>query len=302
MVELETRQPRLDPRKNTFKAMLQLIRPWQWIKNMFVFVGLLFSTNAQAFYVNVLIAAVAFCLVSSAVYVLNDFFDREHDRKHPSKCRRPLASGRVTLPVAGLLFGALLLGGLFLGYRVSGVALGILVLYVLQNIVYSKGFKRIVIIDVFIIATGFMLRLFMGTWGVGITPSNWLILCGTMIALFIGFGKRWAELNKLMAGAPSYRPVLKQYSPALLNQLVGITAGGVILTYSLYTLDPVTIALHQTDNLIYTVPLVIYGVFRYLYLIHAGEGGEPSKLVLRDKHLIVVVLLWFVSVSWILNR
>lgn len=298
MVELETRE-QINDKQNSLQAMIQLIRPRQWVKSSFVFVGLLFSH--QAVFSKGVLAAVAFCFVSSAVYVFNDLMDREHDRNHPVKCQRPLASKRVTLPVAGLISGGLLFGGLLVGLWVSRVALGILLVYIIQNFAYSKGLKQIVIIDVFLIASGFMLRILMGTWGVGIIPSNWLILCGVMIALFMGFGKRWAELNELASGAPLYRPVLKHYTSALLNQFVGITAGGVILTYSLYTLDAETIALHQTSNLIYTVPFVIYGVFRYLYLIQAGGAGEPSKLVTKDGHLIAVVLLWLLSVLWILK-
>lgn len=306
MARLETlkdKKPDFDlQKKNTMQAIAQLVRPRQWVKNSFVFIGLLFTQNLnQHLILKVIIAAVAFCLVSSAVYVMNDFVDRDYDRNHPIKRKRPLASNRVTLSVAGSIFVLFLLGGLLLGWHVSKIAAGILVLYVAQNLAYTKGLKRIVLIDVFIIALGFMMRILMGTWGVGIPPSEWLLLCGFMVALFMGFGKRCSELNELNADAGLHRPVLERYSPGLLNQLLGITAGGVIFTYSLYTLDSATVALHHTTNLIYSVPFVIYGIFRYLYLIHKGEAGDPSKLVTKDRHLIAVVMLWVLYVLWTLK-
>lgn len=303
METLKDEKPDFDPqKKNTMQALTQLVRPRQWVKNSFVFIGLLFTQNLnQHLILKVIIAAVAFCLVSSAVYVMNDFVDRDYDRNHPIKRKRPLASNRVTLSAAGSIFALFLLGGLFLGWHVSKIAAGILVLYVAQNLAYTKGLKRIVLVDVFIIALGFMLRILMGTWGVGIPPSEWLLLCGFMVALFMGFGKRCSELNELNADAGLHRPVLERYSSGLLNQLLGITAGGVIFTYSLYTLDSVTVALHHTTDLIYSVPFVIYGIFRYLYLIHKGEAGDPSKLVTKDRHLIAVVMLWVLYVLWTLK-
>ncbi|OLN30224.1 decaprenyl-phosphate phosphoribosyltransferase [Desulfosporosinus metallidurans] len=293
----------LENTKNTVKALGQLIRPKQWVKNSFVMVGMLFSQNWG--HVDLLLkaitAAIAFCFVSSAVYVLNDFLDRERDRMHPKKCHRPLASGAVTPRVAGVIFLFFLLIGMLLGLAVSSIALGILLYYLAQNIAYSKGLKQVVLLDVLLIAFGFMLRILMGTWGVGIAPSKWLLLSGLTLALFMGFGKRWAELNDLLTGASAHRPVLKNYSLELLNQLLGITAGAVILTYSLYVIDPSTVILHHTTTLIYTVPFVIYGLWRYLYLIRIGKGGDPSKLVTKDPHIIVAVLLWLTSVLYILS-
>lgn len=289
-------------KKNSIKALVQLMRPGQWVKNSFVLVGILFSENwnRSDMLLKTLIAILAFCFISSAVYILNDFLDRERDRLHPVKCNRPLAAERVTPTAAGFLFLLCLGIGLGLGLTVSHIAVGILLFYVVQNLVYSQGLKQMVILDVFLIALGFMLRILMGTWGVGIAPSPWLLLCGLMVALFMGFGKRWAEIDSLAAGAGAHRPVLENYSPELLNQLLGITAAAVILTYSLYTVDPNTVLLHHTTNLVYTVPFVIYGVFRYLYLIHMGKGGDPTKLVSRDVHIIIAVLSWLVSVVWIL--
>lgn len=290
-------------KKNTAKALVQLMRPRQWVKNSFVLVGILFSNNwgQPEILLKALTVTIAFCFVSSAVYVLNDFLDRECDRMHPVKCNRPLASGSVTPIAAGVLSFVSLVTGLLLGLEVSGIAVGILLFYVIQNVAYSKGLKKVVILDVFLIALGFMLRILMGTWGVGIPPSKWMLLSGLALTLFMGFGKRLAELNELSTGDESHRPVLDNYSRVLLNRLLGVTVGAVILTYSFYTMDASTILLHHTSHLIYTVPLVIYGLLRYLFLLQIGKGGEPSKLVIKDPHLIAAVLLWLVSVLWILK-
>ncbi|MDP4125622.1 MAG: decaprenyl-phosphate phosphoribosyltransferase [Bacillota bacterium] len=279
------------------------MRPKQWVKNSFVLVGMVFSHNwgQAALLLKTLLAAMAFCFVSSAVYVLNDFLDRERDRMHPEKCHRPLASGTVTPIAAGIIFMVSLSIGLLLGLRVSSIAFSILLFYVIQNIAYSAGLKQVVMLDVLLIAFGFMLRILMGTWGVGIVPSKWLLLSGFTLALFMGFGKRWAELNVLLTGACSHRPVLKNYSLARLNQLLVVSAGTVILTYSLYVIDPSTVILHHTPNLIYTVPFVIYGLVRYLYLIRVGKGGDPTKLVTKDSHIIAAISLWLVSVLLILS-
>jgi 4-hydroxybenzoate polyprenyltransferase and related prenyltransferases len=294
----------LEKHENTLKALGQLARPKQWVKNSFVLVGMFFSQSwgQPVLVLKTLMAVLAFCFVSSAIYVLNDFLDRERDRLHPEKCHRPLASETVSLKAAGMLFLISLLIGLDLGWRVSNIAVGILLLYVFQNIAYSVRLKQVVMLDVLLIAFGFMLRILMGTWGVGIPPSKWLLLSGLTLALFMGFGKRWAELNALVTGTDYHpRPVLKSYSLELLNKLLGITACAVILTYSLYALDPSTILLHQTSNLIYTLPFVIYGLGRYLYLIRVGRGGDPTKLVTKDFHIIIAILLWLVSVLLILS-
>lgn len=288
-------------RKNSLKVLIKLLRPKQWIKNAFVFIGIIFSKSwlDTSFLLKSVSAAIAFSFIASSIYILNDLIDRDKDRLHPVKCQRPLASGTVTLGPAVSLLVILAALGFTLGFRISPVLGGIIFVYVLQNIAYSKLFKRIVILDVFSIAFGFILRILAGTWGIGIEPSRWLLLSGLMIALFLGFGKRRAELK--LDDSTSFRPVLENYTLDLLNHLLGITAGGVILAYSLYTVDASTVALHHTSNLIYTVPLVIYGIFRYLYLIECGKGGDPTKLVLEDRHIILSVILWLISVFWILR-
>lgn len=289
--------------RNRLKDIVRAIRPNQWIKNGFVFLGVVFSGDWQdpRMIFRVVSATLAFCLVSSAVYVFNDLTDQENDRRHPVKRLRPIAAGLVSPAVAWLLVVGLVVSGLALGFTISKVDAIILLVYLAQNIAYSKVLKRVVLLDVFIISFGFMLRILSGTLGVGIDPSNWLLLCSMMLTLFIGFGKRWAELGDSVDESGSLRPVLNRYNREVLNQFTGICAGGAILTYGLYTVDPATVALHHTSNLIYTIPFVIYGIFRYLYLIHTGEGGDPSKLVARDPHIYVTVMLWLATVVLILE-
>ncbi|HTN94499.1 MAG TPA: decaprenyl-phosphate phosphoribosyltransferase [Gallionella sp.] len=283
------------------KKMLQLMRlmrPHQWVKNAFVFTGLLFghAWHDAALVTRAVIAFIAFCLVSSAVYTLNDIVDLEQDKLHPKKSKRPLSSGAVSITAAIVLAALLAVSGLALGYRASQTVLVILLGYVLMNIAYSLRLKHVVILDVFIIATGFMLRILAGTLGIGIAPSQWLLLCGLMVTLFLGFTKRRAEIIALSEDKTSHRRVLEHYSPVLLDKMIGITAAGLIMSYSLYTMSADTIRIHGTANLIYTVPFVMYGVFRYIYLLHhQNRGGDTAHDIVRDPHLIIVVGAWLVA-------
>ena len=286
--------------------LLKLLRPYQWIKNGFVFVGLLFShaSNDAGLTSSVLLAACAFCLLSSCVYILNDIFDRKADQAHPAKRHRPLASGTVNTGQAIVLASVCGTTGLALGATVSAVVVAILLAYLALNLAYSAGLKNIVVLDVFIIASGFMLRIFAGTWGVNIAPSQWLLLCGLLLTIFLGFAKRRAELMRgdgESSGSISQRPVLHDYSPALLDTLIAISAAGVIVSYSLYTVSPDTIALHHTDKLIYTLPFVLYGVFRYIYLLHRRGGEDPAWTLLTDAHLLVVGTLWLAVTVWLIR-
>lgn len=284
--------------------LIRLMRPYQWVKNSFVLVGILFSRgwHNQGLLWQAGLVFLAFCFSSSGVYILNDLCDLQQDRLHPVKKYRPLAAGLVSVREAYLGVAVCLAIGLTLGFWVSTTVLLILLFYVMQNFAYSKKLKQIVILDVFIIALGFMLRILAGTLGLGIAPSHWLMLCGLMFTLFIGFGKRRAELGALVGKASSHRVVLRDYSLVLLDKMMEITASGLIITYSLYTVDAKTIALQGTGALIYTVPFVMYGVFRYLYLIHrAAAGGDPTRVLLKDGQLKVVVALWLITVLWVLE-
>ena len=274
------------------------MRPYQWVKNTFVFTGLMFghAWHDPNLVTQVVVAFIAFCLVSSAVYIINDIVDLEQDRHHPKKFQRPLASGRVSIMAAAMLAGLLGVLGLGLAYAASKIVLLILVAYALMNIAYSLRLKHVVILDVFIIASGFMLRILAGTLGVGIPPSQWLLLCGLMVTLFLGFTKRRAEIIALAEDKAAHRKVLEHYSPVLLDKMIGVTAAGLIMSYSLYTMNPDTIRIHGTPNLIYTVPFVMYGVFRYIYLLHhQRRGGDPSHDLVRDPHLFIVVGAWLVT-------
>ncbi len=282
----------------TLFALLRLMRPHQWVKNMFVFVGLLFGHewHVPALVEQVALAFVSFCLVSSAIYTVNDIIDCEQDRLHPGKCRRPVAAGHIGKAAAGTLSALLGTVGMITAYLVSPTVLGIIVGYASINIAYSLHLKHVVILDVFIIAAGFMLRILVGTLGVGIPPSQWLLLCGLMVTLFLGFTKRRAEVIALTSNKTAHRRVLEHYSPVLLDKMIGITATGVIMSYSLYTMSVDTIRTHGTSNLIYTVPFVMYGVFRYIYLLHhQSRGGDPSHDLLRDSHLLLAVVAWLIS-------
>ena len=284
---------------NRARDLIRLARPHHWIKSGFVFVGLLFghAWHDLDLVLRVTATAAGFSLVASATYALNDFLDRERDRAHPIKRTRPLAAGTVSPAAALGLAGLLVPIGLLMGLWGSPTNCVIILLYATLNVAYSLWLKHVVILDVFAIAAGFMLRLLAGTVGVGIAPSKWLLLCGLMVTLFLGFTKRRAEHA---SGSPhSARAVLDLYSADLLDTMLSVTAAGTIITYGLYTMSPETIATHGTGNLIYTVPFVIYGVFRFMYLVRWDRGEDTSRDVFRDPHLLAVALAW-IALTWLL--
>ena len=288
---------------NRVADFLRLIRPHQWLKNAFVFVGVLF---AHAWTVPELLlaacaAAGAFCLAASAVYIVNDFADRERDRAHPKKRHRPLASGRVTAGAALGVAAVLALGGLALGYAASPVVAALVGLYAVMNLAYSYALKNVVILDVFVIAAGFILRILAGTLGIGIAPSQWLLVCSLFLTLFLGFTKRRSELLSVGSDFLIHRKALLHYNAQLLDKVIGICAGAALLSYSLYTMSPATTRLHATENLIYTIPFVAYGMFRYLYLLHAKHAGtDTSSELARDPHLAGTVICWAAATIWLI--
>jgi 4-hydroxybenzoate polyprenyltransferase len=276
-------------------ALIKLARPHQWVKNGFVLLGLLFGQRWGDAAVVTAVAQTfaAFCLASSAVYVLNDILDREADRRHPKKRMRAVASGAVSVALAGAYGVALAVAAAVLAAQASAAALAIVALYWAINVAYSLGAKNIVILDVFMIAAGFMLRILAGTLGVGIAPSRWLLLCGLTVTLFLGFAKRRAELIALEGEAGGHRRALADYGAAFLDNMISVCAAGVLVTYSLYTVDAATVALHRTDKLVYTVPLVLYGLFRYLFLLHhRGGAGDAARDLFTDRHLLITSLCW----------
>ncbi len=275
--------------------ILRLMRPHQWIKNAFVLTGLLFghAWHDATLLEHGLLAFVSFCLISSTIYIINDIIDIEEDKQHPSKRNRPLPSGKLKISTAVAAAFVLSVVAMGIAWLASGIVLSIILGYAVMNLAYSLKLKHVVILDVFIIATGFMLRILAGTLGIGIPPSQWLLLCGLMVTLFLGFSKRRAEILTLSEVKSAHRKVLEHYSPVLLDKMIGITASGLIMSYSLYTMNPETVRVHGTDNLIYTVPFVIYGVFRYIYLLHhQNRGSDTAKDMMRDPHLLIVLLGW----------
>lgn len=289
------------------RSVLKLVRPHQYLKNGFVLLGPLFAhqwdlvTLSQA-----LLAFLAFCCMASAVYVLNDIMDIEADRAHPVKCRRPLPSGAISLATAKRLLAGLVVGSVTLSLLVSGWVTLFVAAYFVINIFYSWHLKHVVILDVFLISSGFMLRILAGTVGLGIAPSAWLLLCGLMVTLFLGFAKRRAELLMLEVtdGANNglTRRVLDDYSPEMLEQFIAVTAACTIIAYGLYTVSPKTVAIHGSDDLIVTLPFVVYGIFRYLFLLHRrAKGNDTAKDLVQDRHLLVTVAAWVGTTLWVLT-
>lgn len=286
-------------------TVIRLLRPHQYIKNGFVLLGPLFAHQwVSQTLMDAVLAFFAFCCMASAVYILNDIIDIDADREHPVKCHRPLPSGQVSLTLAKFLLLGLVIGSVLLSLAVSLWVTVFVLIYFVMNIFYSWRLKHVVILDVFIISAGFMLRILAGTLGLGIAPSAWLLLCGLMVTLFLGFSKRRAELRMLENSAGSAnltRKVLDDYSPAMLEQFISVTAACTILSFGLYTVSPQTIALHGTQDLIYTLPFVIYGIFRYLFLLHhKAKGNDTAKDLLTDWHLLITVFAWVVTTLWVL--
>jgi 4-hydroxybenzoate polyprenyltransferase len=290
-------------RRDGAADFLRLMRPHQWVKNGFVFVGVVFghAWNVPQLLLAAVLAAGAFSLVSSAIYIVNDYADRERDRLHPTKRSRPLASGRVTPAKALILSTALALLGAALALQAGTSVLAIVAAYAAMNLLYSFGLKNQVILDVFIIAAGFLLRILAGTAGIGIEPSKWLLVCSLFLTLFLGFAKRRSEMLHAGPDYMTHRKALLHYSPALLDNMMAVTACAAIMSYSLYTMSAETAELHGTEDLIYTIPFVVYGMFRYIYLLHAKRGGaDASHDVVRDPHLVATVLGWGAATAWLI--
>ncbi len=286
-----------------FTALVRLLRPTHWIKNLFVLAGLFFSRDWKqpGLSLHALEAFAAFCLAASAVYCLNDALDLEEDREHPRKRMRPVAAGQVSKNVALTLSAALIFSALLLGYYASPALLGMIAAYIGINALYSRALKNQVLLDVFCIASGFIIRLLAGTWGIGIEPSQWFLLCTLALSLFLGFSKRYAELVDPQRPLEEKRKVLKKYSPEFLRLLLGITLSATLITYALYTTSPRTLEIHHTGNLIYTLPLVIFGLFRYLYLVmERGFGENTVADLFQDKQLFLACALYVLGTGSLL--
>ena len=277
---------------------LRLLRPKQWIKNLFVFAALIFARDLFQLPLLGLTAAafLLFCLSSSGVYIINDILDVDHDRNHPVKRHRPIAAGRIPVNTAAGLSLALLAVGVIGSFLVARPLGMVIFTYVLLMICYSLYLKKQVILDVFTIAAGFVLRVVAGAAATGVYFSPWLLLCTIFLSLFIALGKRRHELYLLDDSAAEHRSALSAYSFAFIDQMVGIATSATIISYSLYTFLAPT-----NRNLIYTIPFVLYGLFRYLFIIYRQQsGGAPEEALLHDHPLLVAVLLWIIACAVIL--
>lgn len=281
------------------RSTVALMRCHQWIKNVFVFAAPLFAKELgeAGQLATTCITFLAFCLVSSSVYVLNDLADLERDRAHPRKRLRPLASGQLTIPYGLFLMVALLAMGTGLALvLVSWETAAVLVAYAASNVFYSFILKSVVILDVGFIAVGFILRILAGAFATATQPSYWLLLCTLNVALFLGFAKRRAEVMTLGDKAEAHREVLAHYSEGFLDQMISIVTTSTLVCYILYTVDDKTIAYFGTHGLVFTVPFVMYGIFRYLYLTyHLQEGASPTRTVLMDPYFLLNNALWGIS-------
>lgn len=276
------------------------LRPRQWVKNLFVFAAVIFSQ--QLFTPAVWRAAEAFaifCALSGAMYLFNDVVDRDKDRLHPRKRERPVAAGQLS-PRAAVTAGVLLLAGALVaaaslsrGLVLVLVAVG----YVTLLTAYSLALKHVVIVDVIVVACGFVLRAVAGAVAVDVEISGWLLICTVQIALFLALGKRRHEYLTLEGDAARHRPVLAQYSAGLLDQMIAVVTASTVTAYALYTMSPETVAKFQTHWLPVTLPFVLYGIFRYLYLLYRKElGGNPSEVVLNDRPLLINTVCWIAAV------
>ena len=284
-------------------VVLKALRPKQWTKNGVLFAPLLFAKSvfADGLLLRSVLAVVAFSLLASGVYLVNDWFDREKDALHPEKKWRPIAAGWLNGPQAFGLTALLWLAAgaisWWLGARFAGVLAGYLVLQAL----YTSALKKLVILDVMAIALGFILRVVAGAEAIDVVVSNWLFLCTLLFAVFLGFAKRRAELVALEDGAGAHRKNLDEYSQPMLDQMMSIAAASTILAYGLYTVAKETVDHVGSDRLKLTVPCVVYGIFRYIYLVHRKKaGGAPEKVLLSDAPLMIAILLYLAIAAWAL--
>jgi 4-hydroxybenzoate polyprenyltransferase len=283
--------------------LIKSMRPPQWAKNGIVFAPLIFSKHF--YYIeDVLMTAVvfsAFCLIASSIYIFNDLRDIEADRLHPTKKKRPLASGQLPASVAQLAMLLIAASGLAILSFSGTQALACGITYLVLNLLYTLILKKIVILDVMSIAAGFVLRIFAGGLAIDVEVSYWLILCTVLLALFMGFGKRRHELVLLDNSKEGHRAILREYSTYFLDQMMSVVTSSTVVCYSLYTLDPGVRQNLGTEYLPLTIPFVLYGIFRYLYLIHQREqGGSPTRILFTDRPLLADIILWIVTVFIIL--
>ena len=284
--------------------MFSLLRPSHWVKNVLVLAGVFFAfefTDTDVLW-KVGLAFVAFCLASSAVYALNDVLDREADARHPRKRLRPVASGAVPVGAALALATACAMAALSLAAQAGRPLFAVTALYLLINLAYSRWLKHVVLVDVFCIASGFLLRLLAGTTGIGIPPSKWFMLCTFLLSLFLAFSKRYAERVDAGQAAAEKRAVVEEYPPELLRVLLAVTLACTLMTYALYSVSAETVAIHGTTGLVYTVPLAAFVLFRYLWLVmRQGFGENLASELFRDRAMTAGVVAYVAVTAWVLT-
>lgn len=282
-----------------FKTM----RPKQWTKNLFVFAGIIFSQNLFNFplLLKTALAFFVFCLLSGSIYIMNDIADLNEDRHHPLKSQRPLASGKLKVSFAMWALIFISLFSLGISFGLSPLFFLVAFAYFMLQLAYSLALKHIVILDVFVVAVGFVLRVIGGAVVIEVAISPWLIVCTILLALFLSLSKRRHELVLLNGEAQNHRRILGEYSLYLLDQMISVVNASTVIAYCFYTLSEETVKKFGTKNLVLTIPFVLYGIFRYLYLIHKKEaGGNPETVLINDKPLLIAVLLWVITVGVIL--
>lgn len=302
--------------------LLQAVRPHQWVKNLLVFAPLLFTAQVHsvAAWAQSALAFAVFCMVASSIYVLNDIVDREADRRHPKKRHRPIAAGTVSVPAACVVLAGMMAIATGLSIWIGQPPLHTELLssdaiapnvpfavwpaaYFVLNLAYSFKLKHLVIVDCMCIAIGFQLRVHAGASALGVPTSHWIVLCTFFFALFLAFCKRYEEVGRQVEATGQTRATMKDYTLPFLNMMIGPLAALSILTYSLYTVNPSTVARHHTSNLMFTVPVVTYGVFRYLFLVYRREeGGDPSRLLFKDPPLVLSGIAYVAIVLFVLGR
>ncbi len=301
MASVSPEQP--EASRSTIGILFRSLRPEQWTKNLVLFAGVLFGL--RLFEINAVLRSIAaagiFCVLSGVIYLINDVMDREADKRHPLKCRRPIASGALS-PQTALLAALILAAGALTGAWFLGLWFFVIaVAYVSLQTLYSGPLKHMVILDVLTIAFGFVFRAVAGAVVVDVPISHWLLICTVLLALFLALSKRRHELTLLADGATSHRRILEEYSPYLLDQMIGVVTAATLMAYAIYTVSPETIAKFGSDWLGLTIPFPLYGIFRYLYLVHQKKGGgSPTAMLLTDRPLLICVALWACAVVLII--
>jgi 4-hydroxybenzoate polyprenyltransferase len=283
--------------------LLHSLRPRQWTKNLFVFGALVFAQRLgdRAAVAKATLAFVIFCALSGAVYLINDVIDREQDRHHPLKARRPIASGALNASVAVAVAVLIGVAALSASWTLGPPFLSVALAYLVLQAAYSTVLKHIVIVDVLTIAAGFTLRAVAGGKAIMVPVSHWLVLCTGLLALFLALGKRRHELLLLAADATGHRRILEDYTPYLLDQMISVVTASTLIAYAFYTISPETTQKFNTSLLSLTIPFPLYGIFRYLYLVHRkDQGGSPSDLLLEDRPLLICIALWAIAVVMII--